>query len=397
MKMNVSQKMQTNSQHPVSRVLFRHLALCCLAYCLITLTLGNSLIISADMSDDWDKETEKLEKAFDHGTDNLERAWDALQAQQENEWEQRRRAVAAKWDSDLMPTREMWVDYSDDLNTRSRVDFEKGIVTIETALPAVKAPSKGQVEANIRRQAKKLMNNRSLNGNRILDGQIMTQKGTLVVTANEDPYIKKEIVPQIKAEPKPEKSADGQMRKVYRAQIKLIPNHLKVRAQKFLPVVKKYAERFDVNPQLVLSVIHTESYFNPMARSGCNAIGLMQVIPRYAGREAYRYIYKKDVLIKADHLLDPDQNIELGTAYLHLLESKYFGDYPRNPKNRYLTICGYNWGPGAMNKRIVIPNPIHAISDGDVFQLLKQKTPKETQDYLEHVTSRMPIYDVFFK
>jgi membrane-bound lytic murein transglycosylase C len=70
--------------------------------------------------------------------------------------------------------------------------------------------------------------------------------------------------------------------------------------------------------------MHTEAYFNPQAISGSNAIGIMQIIPKYAGREAYRAIYGHDKVISWDYLFDPENNIERGSAYLSLLKYNHY-------------------------------------------------------------------------
>ena len=51
------------------------------------------------------------------------------------------------------------------------------------------------------------------------------------------------------------------------------------------------------DPPVVFAVIHTESYYNPKARSGAPAYGLMQLVPTSGGRAAYRYVYKKDQVL----------------------------------------------------------------------------------------------------
>jgi membrane-bound lytic murein transglycosylase C len=142
--------------------------------------------------------------------------------------------------------------------------------------------------------------------------------------------------------------------------------------------------------------MHTESYFNPQAISGSNAIGIMQLIPKYAGREAYQAIYGQDRLITWDYLFVPENNIELGSKYLSLLKNNHFRDIQDDTKNRYVAICGYNWGPTSMRRKIVDRYPISQMSDAQVYSLLRQKTPDETRNYIKRVTERMSIYDPYF-
>jgi soluble lytic murein transglycosylase-like protein len=69
------------------------------------------------------------------------------------------------------------------------------------------------------------------------------------------------------------------------------------------------AEAFDVDPLLVLAVMAVESSFNPTARSGAGARGLMQVVPRF----------HRDKLAELGGeaaLFDPRVNVLVGTRIL---------------------------------------------------------------------------------
>jgi membrane-bound lytic murein transglycosylase C len=73
---------------------------------------------------------------------------------------------------------------------------------------------------------------------------------------------------------------DGVIRVKVKVRFELLPNHLKIRAKKYHDLVDENSKRFMLQRQLILSVIHTESYFNPLAASHADAHGLMQLIPK---------------------------------------------------------------------------------------------------------------------
>lgn len=116
-----------------------------------------------------------------------------------------------------------------------------------------------------------------------------------------------------------------------------------------------------------------------MAVSHAGAMGLMQVIPRHAGREAYRYLYGNDWVIRPEYLYAPGINIELGAAYLHLLKNQHFSSITDSLKRWYLSICGYNWGPTSVRKHILGQYPVSTMSTSALFSLLKTKTPRENK------------------
>ncbi len=45
--------------------------------------------------------------------------------------------------------------------------------------------------------------------------------------------------------------------------ISMIANHVEVRAQKYIPLVRKAAERYGIDESLILGIMQTESSFNP--------------------------------------------------------------------------------------------------------------------------------------
>ncbi len=115
-------------------------------------------------------------------------------------------------------------------------------------------------------------------------------------------------------------------------------------------IIAQAAATYGIDKGLVKAVIHTESGFNPRARSGPGARGLMQLMPATAKRFA------------VDDVYDPVQNIRGGTEYLSFLLKRF--------NNLELALAGYNAGEGNVAKYKGIP-PF-----------------AETRDYVQRVISR---------
>jgi hypothetical protein len=116
--------------------------------------------------------------------------------------------------------------------------------------------------------------------------------------------------------------------------------------------IRAAASAYDVDPELVASVIAVESNFNSRAVSPKFALGLMQLRPETAARMSVRNVF------------DPAQNINGGTRYLKELIGRY-------GQNLALVLAAYNAGPERVEQyRGIPPFP-------------------ETREYVRRVTEKL--------
>jgi len=340
----------------------------------------------------WEKFTKEGEDLFVE----TEQDWQRMLREQQKEWERMVAEINRIWLDSLTTTKKEWVDYSDQYSTRSYVNFENGDMVLATMIKTSETRITELSKERIRRQLGKALSSNNPSGRSILAGQIVDSRGEVVTQQNLDRYLNEEVFPRLMRDPQPLLGKDGLSRYKLSVPMKLIPNHTMVRAQPYIPEVKRQSQRFRLRPELVMAVMHTESYFDPLARSHVPAYGLMQLVPIYGAREAYHYVYGHDRILPANYLYQPTNNIELGTAYLSLLIYKHFTTENHPVKNLYLSICGYNWGPTSIQRKIIRRYPTASMTSEQLYVVLRQRTPQETSDYLQRVTQRMPMYQALF-
>ena len=136
------------------------------------------------------------------------------------------------------------------------------------------------------------------------------------------------------------------------------------------------AEKYNLHPLLILSVIRQESLFEGFVRSTAGARGLMQIIPSTGADQADEEGWPPGY--SANDLYRPIVSVNLGTAYLRYLLNYFDGDM-------YAALAGYNAGPG--NSEIWLKK---AEGDPDLFVEIIRFT--ETKNYIRYISEIFAIY-----
>ena len=171
----------------------------------------------------------------------------------------------------------------------------------------------------------------------------------------------------------------------------MVKDHLMVRADKYRHIVDKMADRFGVSRNLIFAVMKTESDFNPYAVSSAPAFGLMQIVPTTAGADVFEFLNHQAGIPSQEFLFIPENNIEYGTAYLHLIENKYLSGIENEISLEYCTIAAYNTGSGNVYRTFDSSQSraigkINSLEPLAVYETLRSELPyQETRDYLVKV------------
>lgn len=139
-----------------------------------------------------------------------------------------------------------------------------------------------------------------------------------------------------------------------------------------------YSKEYNLQPELVASVINTESHFNKNAKSNKNALGLMQI--KISTAQFLIDYYNLDD--KTDNLFAPETNIKFGCMYLNYLNKKF--------ENIYTALAAYNAGETIVRSWL---------NDEQYSQdkiTLKNIPFAETRNYILKIKSNLKFYKKIF-
>ena len=179
---------------------------------------------------------------------------------------------------------------------------------------------------------------------------------------------------------------------VYSVDFDLVENHIEKRQYQYASIVRQMSNRYNIKESLIYAVMRTESSFNPYAVSHANAYGLMQIIPSTAGRDVFNLVKNRSDQPTKSYLFQPYNNIDTGTAYLHLLETRYLRDVRDPLTKHYAIISAYNGGTGNVfrtfhSNRTRAMEIMNGMKPSEVYWALTKRHPlSESRRYLEKVT-----------
>jgi len=289
-------------------------------------------------------------------------------------------------------SRKKYVKYTNHYKSKAQVDFDLGIIKIETI-----AKNKPLT------YLKKAIVMALLTSDNPANTDIFSDKSPILTG---EPYLLGQVLDQdqqaIAYEWRAKRFADHliktQLKKqrmhkemIHYVEIDMVSKHNQLRKNKYSSYVLAAANRYQIKPELIYAIIETESSFNPFAVSHANAYGLMQVIPATAGKDVYQRILKKPGIPSKKTLFTAKDNIEIGTAYLHILQQQYLKKINNAQSRHYSVISAYNGGAGNVfktfsTKREQAPKVINSLSATQVYQKLTKQHPKaESRRYLYKV------------
>lgn len=293
----------------------------------------------------------------------------------------------------LIPQKKEYVKYLQNYKSRALIDFTKGTVKVETL------GDKKSLKQSIVTTLLLPDDPRSVD----LFGAKNVKLGGIPYLYGE---VKDDMGKNIRYQWRAKRYADILLRRNYKTttikrngksvkmryvEFPMVHDHANIRVAKFKPLVKKYARKYNISENLVYAIIKTESDFNQFAVSSSGAYGLMQIMPKTAGRDAYLHVKGKRLTPSKTYLFNAKNNIELGVAYLNILNKEYLAGIYNPVSREYCVISAYNTGSGNVLKvfnkdKSRAKRTINKLAPNAVYTKLRHNLPyAQTRNYLKKV------------
>lgn len=457
-----------------------------LTFILSAFTAGISTqetLTSDTLRNKFETEAKSEREAFAKMAEEARKEYELYEQQMRKEYSNWLKSVKKIWGGQETPlddTKSEWVEYSDDYQSRSIVNFETGDILIEVAFDDIQRYDSAEIDRRIAQTIEKMLDSRGttcpysstvdinqfLTQRPILEGLIDLSKytfpdstevaqtqprnvrptppapkvrgkeldlpqtqttstsstGTTMATRvlqegiGDNAHRRREAIERtrelystrtiasVAAQQSPKRSvtikgSDNKSRTVVQVKMSMVTDNISKNAALYKDYVATYSQKFQIEQPLIYAVMEQESYFNPEATSHIPAYGLMQLVPRSGGYDAYRYVYKRDWVPTKSYLYVPHQNIELGTAYLRILMNQ-FSAVTDPDCRRLCVIASYNTGAGNVSRAFTgntnLGSAISLINRYNYTQLYNHLTSRlsteEARNYVRGVSKRREKY-----
>lgn len=364
-----------------------------LIYCLTALTLvgcSREFVeriydVNYEPTNRFAKNLAQLPGQFEKDTDALDALISSFSGNIKKRWGSKELKYAGKSN---------YVKYIDNYLSRSEVNFSKGTIVVETVSPT---DPKGHLRNAIITTlltpddpaSVDLFSSKDikLEGQPFLYKQVLDQDGKAIQWSwRANRYADYLLAHHLKVK-------DVDFKKAYYVEIPMVENQVEIRSYQYADIVRRASKRYGIPEDLIYAIIKTESSFNPYAVSWANAYGLMQVVPKTAGRDVFKLVKKRSGEPSPEYLFNPENNIDTGTAYFYLLKNRYLKDVRHPTSLEYSMISAYNGGTGGVlntfnrSDRSRAMRDLNSLQPNQVYWALTKKHPNsESRRYLEKVT-----------
>ena len=368
-----------------------------------------------EQNEAYNKQVAAQNKAYEDQVTAQNKAYEEHKAFHDRAYEEYKKQIEQNWKQPEVSTPDTWVSYDEDKTQKTKVDFKKGEVTIEKIVDADADTDtiKQELQEDLQ-ELPKLTYEQVYEQDQVAQQVEQDLQQEVAPELLESQEVSKEVVPIFASPPDVKKAkvkvskkkAVDKSKRVVTLTYSLRPSDIAGRIKKIIGLVTERSEEYGIQPALVLAIIENESAFDPLAKSPIPAYGLMQIVPKWAGLDAIKYLYGQPLLPTPEFLYSPKNNIHTGVIYLFLLQQEYLKDIKDDLSRFYCTIADYNTRAGNVaraftgkeEESITNANPtINSMSAGEVHNtLLKNLPASETRIYLKKILKSFSEFSDYF-
>lgn len=367
-----------------------------------------------------DREVAENQATSNKYNDELETTFDLYDRIYQEEHTAFEEQIKHQWGEFKSSTENEWVSYVDEGKVRRSVDYETGNISVELLLDETE-PDKIFIKRKMEKEVFALLNTTE---SEAFQADVVSQRVDSRLPSNSN-VIKRGVPGEnrlfsledltsvtfnysgiVKASSKNRNFVTNKIlkakvsgKKIFRSSFSIQESVLQ-KAIQFAESVGKSSQKHKIPTALIFAIMESESSFNPMAKSHIPAYGLMQIVPRSAGRDATKHLYGKAKVLAPSYLYSIENNINVGSAYLHVLYHKYLRKV-KDPQSRiYCAIAAYNTGASNVARAFIkkknfnqAVKRINKMTSEQVYQKLVKRLPyRETRRYVKKVSKKMKKY-----
>lgn len=363
---------------------------------MLGISLLSSLAVAQDSiaQDSFEAKKAAMLSSFNKSKQDSIDAFENSKIEYLAKFNQVKKELAKTWDNPELTNKTTWVQYSNDNNVKRAVNFETGEVTVEVVGNNL---TPEQIDAVVKIQLAELQSETTSDAYK-KDKVVSSQKPSKLIA--KEKMLPEVNIAELKNTAKTSSTKQNNGLTLTKVTMAYPKDRIAKKGMIYLRSIMEKSKKWEIEPELILAIMHTESHFNPMAQSHIPAYGLMQVVPTSAGRDVTKRYLGKEQLLPAEVLFNPDFNIDIGTAYINVLQAHYLKNVKDPVIRTYLSISAYNGGIGAVAKHFTgkgslsgLAKKVNTLDPDYVYNSLVSSFPyEETRNYLKKVNSKRLYY-----
>ncbi len=363
---------------------------------MLGISLLSSLAVAQDSiaQDSFEAKKAAMLSSFNKSKQDSIDAFENSKIEYLAKFNQVKKELAKTWDNPELTNKTTWVQYSSDNNVKRAVNFETGEVTVEVVGNNL---TPEQIDAVVKIQLAELQSETTSDAYK-KDKVVSSQKPSKLIA--KEKMLPEVNIAELKNTAKTSSTKQNNGLTLTKVTMAYPKDRIAKKGMIYLRSIMEKSKKWEIEPELILAIMHTESHFNPMAQSHIPAYGLMQVVPTSAGRDVTKRYLGKEQLLPAEVLFNPDFNIDIGTAYINVLQAHYLKNVKDPVIRTYLSISAYNGGIGAVAKHFTgkgslsgLAKKVNTLDSDYVYNSLVSSFPyEETRNYLKKVNGKRLYY-----